>query len=178
MIPAPNPTLPEKQGIKIDPTTKKPYDPIAAAADAGVLWSHSRAVHAVGTSPNFTAGAPFNLSDWSTLYNAGLSADISASGYPTTGAPYSQSSGNKYFDEPTTVAHRPGVANRRLMNLVIVDCRGIGSGNLSCATLPVKGIGRFFLQTPADLTGNPKKMYTEFAGLIEPAPTSEIKLYR
>ena len=169
---------PTNQGVRIDPITKKPVNPIATPADTGVLWSHSRAVHANGASPNFSAGAPFNLSDWDDLYNAGISADTTASGYPSTAAPYSQTSGNKYFDEPTTAAHRPGVANRRLMNLVIVDCTGLGSGGLSCATLPVKGIGRFFLQTPADLTGSPKKMFTEFAGLIEPAPTSEIKLYR
>lgn len=64
------------------------------------------------------------------------------------------------------------------MKLVIVDCAGLGGGGLSCATLPVKGIGRFFLQSRADLTGNPKKLYGEFAGLVEPVPISDIKLYR
>ena len=176
-------STPPGQSIKIDPLTKKPQNfPLnpSTTADFGVLWSYSRAVRAAGTSPNFTAGAPFTPTDadWTTLYAVnGGTAHPTPTSYPAS-SPYSQTSGN-FFEQPSIVAHRPGVLNRRLMNLVIVDCSGLsGPGNLSCATLPVKGIGRFFLQARADLTGNPKKMYTEFAGLIEPAPTSEIKLYR
>lgn len=180
---------PTQQRISVNPTTKKPLNWPSnppAAADFGVLWSHSSAVRAAGTAPNYTAGAPFSLSNWNTLYNAGLSADTSTAGYPTSAAippfpvgtiaaPYNQTSG-KYFQAPGT--HPPGTRNRRLLNLAIVDCAGLGTGGLSCATLPVKGIGRFFMQTRADFTGNPKKLHVEFAGLIEPAPNSEIKLYR
>ena len=173
---------PTKQGITIDPATKKPQNfPLnpLTTADFGVLWSYSRSVHAAGTSPNFTAGAPFTPTDadWTTLYTVdGATAHPTPTSYPAL-SPYSQTSGS-YYQAPTL--HPPGVRNRRLMNLVIVDCSGIsGPGNLSCATLPVKGIGRFFLQTKADLTtGGTKLMYSEFAGLIEPAPVSEIKLYR
>ncbi|HVK57027.1 MAG TPA: hypothetical protein VM532_18610, partial [Burkholderiales bacterium] len=61
----------------------------------------------------------------------------------------------------------------------IVDCTAfVGSSGLSCQALPVKGIGKFFMQRKADLTGSPKRIETEFAGLIEPVPTADIKLYR
>ena len=181
---------PIQQSISVDPVTKKPVgfpgNP-PTATSFGVLWSHSRAVLATGTAPDYAAGTPFTPADWPTLYNSGLSA---TAGYPTSAAippfpvgtsasPYNETasgSASRYFRPPPT--HPPGTRNRRLMKLVIVDCDGIGGGGLSCATLPVKGIGRFFLQSRADLTGNPKKLYGEFAGLVEPLPSSEIKLYR
>lgn len=193
MNPDPNPT---QQSISIDATIAKPLNWPAnppAAANFGVLWSYSPAVHATGTAPNYTAGTPFALADWNTLplYNVGLSADTSATGYPasaaippfpagTVAAPYNQTSG-KYFEVPPR--NPPGTRNRRLLNIVIVDCNGLSVvGGLARAILPVKGIGRFFMQTHADFTGGGpgglKKLYAEFAGLIEPAPNSEIKLYR
>jgi hypothetical protein len=40
-------------------------------------------------------------------------------------------------------------------------------------------VGKFFMQIPADFTGGPsRQLMVEFAGLIQPVPTSEIKLYR
>lgn len=182
--------VPTQQSISVDPATQRPVgfpgNP-PTAANFGVLWSHSRAVQAAGTTPTFTVGAPFSPADWPTLYNSGLSA---TSAYPgsaasppfpagTSASPYNEiasGSANRYFQPPPT--HPPGTRNRRLMKLVIVDCAGISGGGLSCATLPVRGIGRFFLQSRADLTGNPKKVYGEFAGLVEPVPISDIKLYR
>ncbi len=180
---------PIQQSISIDAATKKPLSWPAnppTAASFGVLWSYSRAVRASGTAPNYTAGTNFNTSDWPTLYNAALSADISASGYPTAAgippfpvgtppAPYNQLLPPYFSQAPV---HPPGSRYRRLLNVVIVDCAGIGGGGMSCATLPVKGIGKFFLQARADLTGGTKKIYGEFAGLIEPVPNSEIKLYK
>ena len=183
---------PIQQSISVDPITQKPVgfpgNP-PTAANFGVLWSGSRAVQATGTTPTFTAGAPFSPADWPTLYNSGLSA---TSAYPTTAAippfpagtsasPYNEiasGTNTRYFQQPPSPSHRPGTRNRRLMKLVIVDCSGLSGGGLSCATLPVRGIGRFFLQTRADLTGTPKKLYGEFAGLVEPVPISDIKLYR
>jgi Flp pilus assembly protein TadG len=176
---------PIQQSITINPGTAKPLNWPAnppTSGDFGTLWSYSPAVRATGSSPNYTAGTPFAPSDWADLYNPSLTAP----GYPSSAAippfpagtqasPYNQITGN-YFGLPPT--HPPGTRNRRLINIVIVDCAGIGGGGLSCAQLPVKGIGRFFLQTRTELAGSPKTIYSEFAGLIEPVPVSEIKLYR
>jgi hypothetical protein len=177
--------IPIKQSITVNSATAKPLNWPAnppTAGDFGTLWSYSPAVRATGTSPNYTADTPFATSDWDDLYNPGLTAP----GYPsstaippfpigTPAAPYNQITGNFFRTPPT---HPPGTRNRRLINIVIVNCAGLGGGGLSCAQLPVKGIGKFFLQTRADLTGSPKTIHSEFAGLIEPAPVSEIKLYR
>ena len=178
---------PSKQSISVNPATTKPLNWPAnppTAADFGVLWSYGHAVQAAGSAPNYTAGTPFAPSAWADLYNPGLTAPAypgSAAIPPfpvgTPAAPYNQSLGSPYFAQPS-VPHRPGTRNRRLLKIVIVDCAGLGGGGLSCASLPVKGIGRFFLQTRAELTGSPKTIYGEFSGLIESVPTSEIKLYR
>ena len=145
--------------------------------DYGVLWSYSRAVRAVGATPNATPGLPFTPADWPSLYpTPSLSAETSYPGGATgtTQSPYSQSTGSIYFDAPIT---NPGVANRRVLNLAIADCPAV-TGTGGCQVIPVLGIGRFFMQVPADLSSNPKKLEVEFAGLIEPIPVSEIKLYR
>jgi hypothetical protein len=46
--------------------------------------------------------------------------------------------------------------------------------------MPIVGVGKFFMQIPADFTGGPsnRRLMVEFAGLIEPVPTAEVKLYR
>lgn len=164
---------PGRQSIRVDPATNKPLNWPAnppTAADFGVLWSYSRAVRAAGSAPNYTADDPFTPSDWADLYNPGLTAP----GYPPA-SPYNQTS-VPYFEPPPV--HPPGTQNRRLLKIVIVDCAGLGGGGLSCASLPVKGIGRFFLQSRTELTGSPKTIYGEFAGLVESVQTSEIKIYR
>ena len=69
-----------------------------------------------------------------------------------------------------------GVLNRRVLNMAIVDCPNV-SGSGGCQILPVLGIGRFFMQVPANFSGG-TKLNVEFAGLIEPTPVSEFKLYR
>ena len=147
--------------------------------DYGVLWSYSRAVKAVGTSPNATAGASFTPADWTKLYPTPFALSAEAA-YPggltgTTESPYLDPSGSSYFRSPTN----PGVAKRRVLNLAIANCSpGAVSGSGSCTVIPILGIGRFFMQVPADLAGSPQKLEVEFAGLIEPVPVSEIKLYR
>lgn len=181
-------TYPSQQSISLDPATNKP---VAAptTADYGALWSYSRAVQAVGTAPNATAGAAFGLSDaeWSALY-AGNRPDLTATGYPTAtpttppfpagtqSAPYNTLSG-RFFSAPNP--SRPGKRERRVLNVAILDCSSLSSGpGLSCAALPVVGIGKFFMQRPANLTGNPRRIETEFAGLLSPLPPPEIRLYR
>lgn len=160
----------------------------------GVLWSYSRPYQADGSSPP-KAGTPITATNlnWANLYNAGnpqtatgkdlldtyppsIGGSFTAS-TPAVPSPYNQTSG-EYFDAPPLV-YRPGRANRRVLNIVIVDCRAfVGFGGLSCQALPVKAIGKFFMQVPSDLNGSPKRIDTEFAGLVDPVPTSEILLYR
>lgn len=149
----------------------------------GALWTASRAVQANGSTPP-KAGATFNASnnDWSTLYNGGTPSttliDTSTNGYPSpsdpAATPYSQSSG-KY--NSITLSH-PGTPFRRILNVAIVDCGSLTGGGLSCSQIDVLGIGKFFMQVPADFNGNPKKIEAEFTGLIEQIPPADIRLYR
>lgn len=160
----------------------------------GALWSYTRAYTADGSSPP-KAGLPFSATnaEWAKLYNAGnpqtaggnnlldtyptaVGTDFPAT-TPSAASPYNQTSGD-YFDPPPMM-YRPGKANRRVLNIVIVDCRAfVGAGGLACQALDVKAIGKFFMQVPAELNASPKKIETEFAGLVDPIPTSEIRLYR
>ncbi|MBZ0097301.1 MAG: Tad domain-containing protein [Sulfuricella sp.] len=144
----------------------------------GVLWSYIR-------ERNFgsgTTGPDYNLSDWLTLYS-GAQADITQTppqqmGYPLPGGtptpPYQYGLDNpssKYFEGPSA-ANSPGKVNRRVLNLLIIDCNNpaypVPGPGASCARLDVIGIGKFFMQIPADSSGSPKKVYGEFAGLLPP----------
>jgi hypothetical protein len=185
-------TYPSQQAISLDPTTHKPVT-APTTADYGVLWSYSRAVQAVGASPNANAGATFSIAnaEWSALYAGNLADPIGPpgrTGYPTATpttppfpagtlpAPYNTLSGN-FFSAPNPA--RPGKRDRRVLHVAILDCSSLVPGpGLSCAALPVVGIGKFFMQRPADLTGGTKKIETEFAGLLDPLPPPEIRLYR
>ena len=62
--------------------------------------------------------------------------------------------------------------------MAIVDCSSLSGGGLSCAQVNVKGVGRFFMQQQANLTGGTKSIDVEFAGLIAPVPTTAVALYR
>lgn len=176
---------PTQQSISIDPATNKPV-PNPTINQYGALWSYSRPVKAVGTSPNASAAtganATFTLNDWPSLY-AGNTADQTASGYPsspatppfpvgTLAAPYNTSSGNKYFEPPST-AH-PGRRGRRVLNIAIVDCPA-SSGNNCSSAIRVLSVGRFFMQRPAV---NPSSIHAEFDGLVDPIPPVEIRLYK
>lgn len=170
-------TLPERQSIEINTATSKPYDP-PTIQQYGALWSYGRALQALGSSPNATAGPAFALTDWENLYGLGLAADTSASGYPAgaLATPYNTSV-FPYFLSPTN----PGTKNRRVLNIAILDCDPLASvpgPGLACTVLPVVGVGKFFMQTKANLTGNPRAVHAEFAGLINPLPSPEVRLYK
>ena len=169
-------TYPSQQTISLDPVTGKPYvSPPLTTGQYGALWSYSRAVRAVGASPNATAGTDFVLADWSNLY-ANNTADITASGYPASATPPYYKTSGKYFLGPPA---RPGRINRRVLNVAIVDCSGLAAGpGLACATLPVLGVGKFFMQTPAFLNGPNATLDTEFSGLLTPFPDPTIRLYK
>lgn len=145
------------------------------------LWSYARAVRAIASGGDFTAGSAFLVSDWTDLYGPGVPAvrASAAAAYPAgAGAtPYAQTVAPWYLNGGTV--HAPG-AKRRVLNLAIVDCAALTSNSMSCKKVPTVGIGRFFLQRPAVLNGPPAgiNVTLEFAGLIEPVPNSEIKLYK
>ena len=151
------------------PTTQE----FVAGGSAGVLWSYSRPVRATGSAGAYAAGTPFETSDWPSLYGSFAPPPAAIGAEYPSGSPYSQTAG-QYFIAPT---HTAGL-NRRLINMAIVDCSAATSNAMSCKSLPIVGVGRFFLQRPVNLSGTSKGMYVEFAGLIEPVPNSEIKLYR
>lgn len=156
-----------------DPRMPMPPATIASANQYGVLWSYSRAVTAVGASPNATPGAAFTPTptDWTTLYPAPGGAPAPSASFPGSVSPY--------LDPAHSTPVSTGVPNRRVLNLAIVDCPNV-TGSGSCQVLPVLGIGRFFMQVPAaGFSGGPgAELDVEFSGLINPVPTAEIKLYR
>lgn len=173
MAPAPSVQTIASPGVPSYPTT------IASPGQYGVLWSYSRAVRGTVdnsvTPPKVTVGTTFNAttSDWATLYpsTGGPAAPVS---YPPAGSPYLDSGSTAHYQFQSM-----GKANRRVLNLAIADCGpGKITGSGACQVIPVLGIGRFFMQVPANFSGDPKKLEVEFAGLIDPVPIAEIKLYR
>ena len=146
--------------------------PAVTASTQGVLWTYSRPLQANGTPGAYTPGPAFETADWASLYNGQTTL---AGQYPAAAgdSPYAQTSG-PFFLAPGS---NPPASKRRLMNLAILDCT-IPAGSGACQQVPLLGVGRFFLQRRAALSGSNKGLWVEFAGLIEPVPNSEIKLYR
>lgn len=174
-----NITTPTQQTISLVPGGSGRLVPVATPTflQYGALWSYSRAVNG--------ALVPFNASnsDWALLYNGGT-IDTSAGGYPdpadSSMSPYKKGnlagSGNKYFEGPS--ASHTGKANRRVLTLAIMDCDSLVGAGLSCSHIDVVGLGKFFMQVPADFGGSSKRIQGEFSGLIPQLPPADIKLYR
>lgn len=152
----------------------------------GVLWSYGPAYQANGNTPP-NAGTAFTpqQANGNPMYNASAIDyfdTTNATKYPLTAgtgfpagtpaAPYNQTSG-PYFQSGGPA----GVRNRRILNLVLVDCRVPPVGSASCGRMTAVGVGKFFMQTKANFSSS-ARLDLEFTGLIEPVPTSEIKLYR
>lgn len=159
----------------------------AQFADYGVLWSYGPAYQAdTSTPPQAGAAITPAQANLNPMYNSSAMNYFDTTGYPgapgagfpagTPAAPYNQISGS-YFQAPS-LAH-PGVRNRRILNLVLVNCSVAPVGSASCGTMSAVGVGRFFMQTKAVFTGGPnRRLDMEFAGLIDPIPVAEIRLYR
>jgi Flp pilus assembly protein TadG len=179
-------------GTTIGPTVQVPRmtavgSSPASFAEYGPLWSYGRPVRSDGTTLVLPAEANGTKDSANKMYgNRGSSADyINATNYPTVAgsgfplstapAPYNQTSNSNYFQSP---AGRPGVADRRILNIVLIDCRTPPVGSGACGVMNVVGIGKFFMQKKADFSGSPKKLHVEFTGLVEPVPSSEVKLYK
>jgi len=178
----PSPTLPAADWMTpaSAPATQSisnPSLPPAVVADPsqfGVFWSYSRAVRGVvdpEDATNYLPGTAYDPTYWPGLYSTALGAPGTNSNFPETGSPYTDSA------HTTGPTGNTGVANRRVLNLAIANCPGI-TGSGACMAIPVLGIGKFFMQVPANFSGSPKKLYVEFAGLIEPVPVADIKLYK
>jgi len=192
-------TIPLQQSITIDTTNSKPVSDTKTVSGTvrpntttlqnyGALWSYSR-------ERNFdTGGGDHTLCDWSTTVSPacpttgrttslyGGEADQTASGYPTTAmpaapyiSPYFQTSG-KYFERPPI--NPPGVRNRRVLNMLIIDCSvppsQVCSGNKGLA-LNALAIGKFFMPVKANF---PKELHLEFVGEIATLPPADIRLYK
>lgn len=176
---------PAQQSIDIDTTNKKPKVFPPTVDKYGTLWSYNHAVK-YAAAPPYT---PFSTSDWPNLYPTGYPGTVpeppigtvptptAKVAYPAgaNAAPYNVSAFSK-----APVANGPGVADRRVMNLAIVNCSTLSgtkksTGGNSCQTIQVLAIGRFFMTTEANL---PSALDMEFAGLIPDATlTKDIKLY-
>ena len=107
--------------------------------------------------------------DYGVLWSASRPQGATVSQWPTL---YAGGAAQNY-PEPSPYT-RDGGSGRRFLNMVIVECTTSG-GN--CRPATVKGIGKFFMQRKANVPGD-KNVYVEFAGLIDPVTTAEIKLYR
>jgi hypothetical protein len=164
----------------IPPPIPSPAVTAAQARQWGVLWSYAAAVQYAASPPagGYTA---FPTATWPNLYPSAL--PLPANSQPCTNcdptgthpvtypapSPYMQGPGSIYFQAGG------GARDRRVLNLAIVDCTQYVSAGKCKGTLPVLGVGRYFMPIKADI---PHSLFGEFAGLVPDALlTAEIKLY-
>ncbi|MCM2567049.1 Tad domain-containing protein [Janthinobacterium kumbetense] len=188
-------TLPSQQSVSLS-GNKPNYrlspaftTPVTAAqaqfAGYGVLWSYGPAYQSNGATPA-KAGTAYSVADANAnpMYSTAKANYFDTASYPvspgasfpasTPPSPYNQTSGPTF--QAPSAAH-PGRNNRRILNVVLVDCRTAPVGPASCGAMDAVGIGKFFMTMKADFSGG-ARLDVEFAGLIEPVPNSEIKLYK
>lgn len=127
--------------------------PGGSSAQYGPLWAHAKAV-AYSTylaSPvEPTSGyATFATSVWSNLYNG----QTAKSSYPGA-TPYRSTGVNLAKPDP---AHAPGVRNRRILNVPLLDCSTTPGSSAS-----VLAVGKFFMTVPA----TPTAVAAEFGGTV------------
>ncbi|WP_342113828.1 TadE/TadG family type IV pilus assembly protein [Pseudoduganella sp. OTU4001] len=159
--------------------------PQASYAGHGVTWAYTPAVQSDGSTAILPAQANSTKTTSKMYGSLGTAIDyIKESGtdkYPDTvgngftsqyAAPYNQASGPTFL-APTG---RPGVEDRRILNIVLIDCSKPPTGSASCGVMDAVGIGKFFMLKPADIAAN--ELFLEFTGLVEPVPSSEVKLYK
>lgn len=140
---------------KVWPSTVSATSRVTAQADYphhGVMWSYTPALQADGSTA-ITPAQANGTSGSSKMYGAlgGATDYIDAANYPTSvgagftsqyAAPYNQASGPT-FEAPTG---RAGVENRRILNIVLIDCRTPPVGSGACGVMNAVGIGKFFMQ--------------------------------
>ena len=130
-----------------DAAPSPPPSPLPAPGKYGIRWAYGPAKTPAGGNLAYTTFA--------TLYPAN-GANTLKSGYPAAG-PYT-TGGSSYG---VTVA--TGQANRRLLNIPLLNCATVGTGAQTHGS--VVAIARFFLTAPASATEVPG----EFAGIVTEA---------
>jgi hypothetical protein len=135
----------------------------------GPLWAYARAVpwsSYVAGQPEPTNGyTPFSAT--SSILQALYSYNpVFKATYPSgTNTPYGTSS----FSQAPSIAHRPGLKNRRVLNVALLQCPVSGS------SATVLGIGKFFMTEPATSTA----VLAEFAGAVtDDLAGGTVELYR
>ena len=151
-------------GTRADPL---PGDASNTASLYGPLWAGARAVayatHVAQPLEPAIGYAGYAPTAWANLYTP---APPGATGYPSsqsTFTPYNQPSGTHFL--PPSLAHQPGVAKRRMLNVALLACP-VPAGAIVSANL--LGVGRFFMTVPA--TG--ASLSAEFAGIATAASLS------
>lgn len=174
---------PEASGGCIDKNPPIPYGPGPAPGSSecsdnyGVLWSYTRPTNSSGTP--IPTGIWNTGSDGTSLYPRGptYTGNVANLWAPGAGqSPYSygiQSHNSNYYTQP---ASNNGQRDRRVLNMVILDCKNVQK-NPGCDGIPVLSVGKFFMQAQADYST--KTVEGEFAGMIpEAALSMDIRLYR
>ncbi|RJG11604.1 pilus assembly protein TadE [Massilia cavernae] len=139
----------------------------------GPLWVYAKAVPVSSYTPGAVEPpngyTPFTTAAWAKLYAPG--APVTKASYPVTKTPY-WSSGGANFESPS-VANRPGVRDRRVLNIPLLSCP-VPAGTGVNVTATVLAIGKFFMTVPA----TPTTLSAEFAGVVpEQSLGGSVELY-
>ncbi|SFL75094.1 pilus assembly protein TadG-related protein [Rugamonas rubra] len=146
-------TAAAKTGAASLATVADTAPPVAgvAATSYGPLWSYAGAV-AWSAAPPYTALA---TTRWGALY-PGVPAAPAAVSYPAT-RPYLANIGAN-FQAPNP--SRPGLRNRRVLNIALLSCPVPAGAN---ALAQVLAVGQFFMTAPASGAA----VSGEFAGVVD-----------
>jgi Flp pilus assembly protein TadG len=131
------------------------------ATNTGPLWAYAKAVpwsaYTAGQPEPSGGYTPFptTAATWTALY--GSSVGLGTYPSPATSTPYLS------LTQLPSITHRPGVANRRVLNVPLLNC-----STMPGSTATVLAIGRFFMTVPAN--GATNTISAEFAGA-----TSEVQ---
>ncbi|MDB5959664.1 MAG: hypothetical protein JWP59_958 [Massilia sp.] len=128
--------------------------PGGGAAKYGPLWAYAKAVaystYAANPIEPVNGYATMSTTSWPSLYGN----QTAKSSYPAS-TPYKAGSGTNAL-KPST-AHAPGLKNRRVLNVALLNC---SSPPVNAAS--VLAVGKFFMTVPA----TPTVLAAEFAGVM------------
>lgn len=124
--------------------------PVAPADKYGPVWAHAKAVpftsYKSGALEPASGYTPYPTSAWPYLYNnQSVRTTPISTAYPSSVTPYRMTQANA-ADKPSA-AHAPGVRNRRILNIPLLDCASVPGSSAN-----VMALGRFFMTVPATST--------------------------